>query len=79
METRFALIKQELTSESSGKATKKDTDYFVFREKRAKDNAAGAGKSQLKQNQQALNIICKICRQAYMLTASTKILEEHAQ
>ncbi|CDO72440.1 hypothetical protein BN946_scf184977.g141 [Trametes cinnabarina] len=41
--------------------------------------AASGPKSQLKVNQQAMNIICQTCRQTFLLTTRPPALEEHAQ
>ncbi|EMD41713.1 hypothetical protein CERSUDRAFT_128755 [Gelatoporia subvermispora B] len=38
-----------------------------------------AAKSQIKVNQQAMNIVCQTCRQAFLLTTRAPALEEHAQ
>ncbi|KAF9160198.1 hypothetical protein DFQ27_005056 [Actinomortierella ambigua] len=46
------------------------------RERNAKD--AAGGKSQLKVNEAAKNIICTICRQTFLCTIRSKNLEEHA-
>ncbi|CXJ15792.1 conserved protein, unknown function [Plasmodium berghei] len=37
------------------------------------------GKSQIKANQEALNVICKVCYTAFMKTQSISQLAEHAQ
>ncbi|KZT06758.1 DUF1909-domain-containing protein [Laetiporus sulphureus 93-53] len=45
-------------------------------------NAAKAGstaKSQIKTNQAAMNIVCQICRQTFLLTTRAPALEEHAR
>ncbi|KAH9853180.1 DUF1909-domain-containing protein [Lenzites betulinus] len=41
--------------------------------------AGGTAKSQIKTNQAALNIICNICKQTFLLTTRPPALEEHAQ
>ncbi|KAI1797670.1 At2g23090 like protein [Ganoderma leucocontextum] len=41
--------------------------------------AANAAKSQTKTNQAAMNIVCTVCRQTFLLTTRTPALEEHAQ
>ncbi|SCQ16853.1 conserved protein, unknown function [Plasmodium ovale] len=38
-----------------------------------------AGKSQLKANKEALNVICKVCYTVFMQTQSVAQLAEHAQ
>ncbi|RKP18244.1 DUF1909-domain-containing protein [Rozella allomycis CSF55] len=47
------------------------------REKNSKLNN-GAGKSQLKSNQNAKSIICKICRSTFLCTANITQLSDHA-
>jgi len=47
------------------------------RERNAKA-AAGGPKSQLKTNEAAMSIKCKICMQTFQGTAGQKILEQHA-
>jgi len=46
------------------------------RERNAK--AGGGGKSQLKTNQAATNIVCQTCRQSFFTTTRQPALEEHA-
>ena len=50
------------------------------RERNMKREAAKtSAHSQLKVNEQAKSIICKMCRQTFMCTASEKELREHAE
>ncbi|PYH84590.1 DUF1909-domain-containing protein [Aspergillus uvarum CBS 121591] len=48
------------------------------RERNAKDAGKG-GKSQLKANEAAKDIICQICRSTFLKTAKAPALTEHAQ
>jgi len=49
------------------------------RERKLKqDAAAGAAKSQLKTNEAAKNVMCKVCRQAFLCTVKQPELEQHA-
>lgn len=48
------------------------------RERNAKDQNKG-GNSQLKVNQSAMNVMCKICRQPFLLTIKRKALEAHLE
>ncbi|EJF66502.1 hypothetical protein BD309DRAFT_961235 [Dichomitus squalens] len=48
------------------------------RERNAVKTANNA-KSQIKTNQAALNIVCSVCRQTFLLTTRAPALEEHAQ
>ena len=44
-----------------------------------RDAAKTTAHSQLKSNAAAKNIMCKMCRQTFMCTASEKELREHAE
>ncbi|KAJ3071085.1 hypothetical protein HK102_006522, partial [Quaeritorhiza haematococci] len=48
------------------------------REKLAKAGA-GAGKSQLKVNEAAKNVQCKICKQTFLKTVREQALKDHAE
>ncbi|RAL07907.1 uncharacterized protein BO97DRAFT_408658 [Aspergillus homomorphus CBS 101889] len=48
------------------------------RDRNAKDANKG-GKSQLKANEAAKDIICQICRSTFLKTAKAPALTEHAQ
>ncbi|KAL1922955.1 uncharacterized protein VTP21DRAFT_9331 [Calcarisporiella thermophila] len=49
------------------------------RERNAKKDASSGKSSQLKSNEAAKNIICQVCRQAFLCTVREKALEEHAE
>ncbi|KAH8120639.1 DUF1909-domain-containing protein [Phellopilus nigrolimitatus] len=49
------------------------------RRDRADKAGAKGGKSQLKVNEASKNIVCKICKQPFMMTAREPALVEHAQ
>ncbi|KAF5368317.1 hypothetical protein D9758_002362 [Tetrapyrgos nigripes] len=46
---------------------------------RNQDKGAKGGKSQMKSNEAAKNILCAVCRQAFFVTTRQPALEEHAQ
>ncbi|KAH8918554.1 DUF1909-domain-containing protein [Atractiella rhizophila] len=48
------------------------------REKNAKDAKGAAPKSQLKSNEAAKNIQCKVCFATFLSTSNSKNLTEHA-
>ncbi|PYH89220.1 DUF1909-domain-containing protein [Aspergillus ellipticus CBS 707.79] len=48
------------------------------RERNAKDAAKAGGKSQLKTNESAKDIMCVICRSTFLKTARAPALTEHA-
>jgi len=48
------------------------------RRERNNEKAGKGGKSQLKVNEAAKTIICKVCKQAFMLTTREPQLTEHA-
>jgi len=47
------------------------------RERQQKKDGAKGNNSQLVKNKQAMNIVCKVCRQSFMCTLSEKSLAEH--
>ncbi|ORX49018.1 DUF1909-domain-containing protein [Piromyces finnis] len=47
------------------------------RRERMKETASKGGKSQLKINEKAKNIICEVCRTTFLCTVREKALQEH--
>mmetsp|Transcript_11053 Transcript_11053/g.18078 ORF Transcript_11053/g.18078 Transcript_11053/m.18078 type:complete len:80 (-) Transcript_11053:267-506(-) len=49
------------------------------RERNAAKSTEGAAASQLKANQQALSVVCTICRQPFICTVQTGELQKHQE